>query len=74
MDFDDLLMNINILFRDFPAVLEQYRNRFDYVLVDEYQDTNYTQYLIVHKLSEFTATCALLAMTLRASIHSAVHA
>ena len=52
MDFDDLLMNINILFRDFPAVLEQYRNRFDYVLVDEYQDTNYTQYLIVHKLSE----------------------
>ena len=52
MDFDDLLMNINILFRDFPAVLEQYRNRFDYVLVDEYQDTNYAQYIIVHKLSE----------------------
>jgi DNA helicase-2/ATP-dependent DNA helicase PcrA len=52
MDFDDLLMNINILFRDFPEVLEQYRNRFDYVLVDEYQDTNYAQYVIVHKLSE----------------------
>ncbi len=52
MDFDDLLMNINILFRDFPEVLEQYRNRFDYVLVDEYQDTNYSQYVIVHKLSE----------------------
>lgn len=52
MDFDDLLMNINILFRDFPAVLEQYRNRFDYILVDEYQDTNYAQYIIVHKLSE----------------------
>ncbi|MGB8357628.1 MAG: UvrD-helicase domain-containing protein, partial [Bacteroidales bacterium] len=52
MDFDDLLMNINILFRDFPAVLEQYRKRFDYVLVDEYQDTNYAQYVIVHKLSE----------------------
>ena len=52
MDFDDLLMNINILFRDFPAVLEQYRNRFDYVLVDEYQDINYAQYVIVHKLSE----------------------
>ncbi len=52
MDFDDLLMNINILFRDFPAVLEDYRNRFDYVLVDEYQDTNYAQYIIVHKLSE----------------------
>jgi DNA helicase-2/ATP-dependent DNA helicase PcrA len=52
MDFDDLLLNINILFRDFPAVLEEYRNRFDYVLVDEYQDTNYSQYIIVHKLSE----------------------
>lgn len=52
MDFDDLLMNINILFRDFPGVLEEYRNRFDYVLVDEYQDTNYAQYIIVHKLSE----------------------
>lgn len=52
MDFDDLLMNINILFRDFPAVLDEYRNRFDYVLVDEYQDTNYAQYIIVHKLSE----------------------
>lgn len=52
MDFDDLLLNINILFNDFPAVLEQYRNRFDYILVDEYQDTNYAQYIIVHKLSE----------------------
>ena len=52
MDFDDLLMNINILFRDFPAVLEEYRQRFDYVLVDEYQDTNFAQYIIVHKLSE----------------------
>lgn len=52
MDFDDLLMNINILFRDFPAVLEEYRNRFDYILVDEYQDTNYSQYVIVRKLSE----------------------
>ena len=52
MDFDDLLMNINILFRDFPAVLEEYRTRFDYILVDEYQDTNYAQYIIVHRLSE----------------------
>lgn len=52
MDFDDLLLNINILFRDFPSVLEEYRNRFDYVLVDEYQDTNFSQYIIVHKLSE----------------------
>jgi DNA helicase-2/ATP-dependent DNA helicase PcrA len=51
MDFDDLLMNTNILFRDFPAVLEEYREKFRYILVDEYQDTNYSQYLIVKKLS-----------------------
>lgn len=51
MDFDDLLLNTNILFRDFPAVLKVYQERFNYVLVDEYQDTNYSQYLIVKKLS-----------------------
>jgi DNA helicase-2/ATP-dependent DNA helicase PcrA len=51
MDFDDLLLNTNILFRDFPDVLSAYQNRFSYVLVDEYQDTNYSQYLIVKKLS-----------------------
>ena len=52
MDFDDLLLNTNILFRDFPDLLEQYQERFGYVLVDEYQDTNYSQYLIVKRLSE----------------------
>ncbi|MBN2521190.1 MAG: UvrD-helicase domain-containing protein [Bacteroidales bacterium] len=52
MDFDDLLLNINILFRDFPEVLEKYKERFDYILVDEYQDTNYAQYVIVKKLAE----------------------
>jgi DNA helicase-2/ATP-dependent DNA helicase PcrA len=51
MDFDDLLLNTNILFRDFPAVLTAYQTRFNYVLVDEYQDTNYSQYLIVKKLA-----------------------
>jgi DNA helicase II / ATP-dependent DNA helicase PcrA len=51
MDFDDLLLNTNILFRDFPDVLLNYQKRFNYVLVDEYQDTNYSQYLIVKKLS-----------------------
>jgi DNA helicase-2/ATP-dependent DNA helicase PcrA len=52
MDFDDLLLNTNILFRDFPEVLQKYRERFRYILVDEYQDTNYSQYLIINKLSE----------------------
>lgn len=51
MDFDDLLLNTNILFRDFPNVLAAYQERFNYVLVDEYQDTNYSQYLIVKKLA-----------------------
>ena len=52
MDFDDLLINTNILFRDYPDVLSNYQNRFNYILVDEYQDTNYAQYLIIKKLSE----------------------
>jgi DNA helicase II / ATP-dependent DNA helicase PcrA len=51
MDFDDLLLNTNILLRDFPEVLNTFQERFQYVLVDEYQDTNYSQYLIVKKLS-----------------------
>jgi len=52
MDFDDLLLQTNLLFRDHPEVLDRYREAFDYVLVDEYQDTNYSQYLIIKKLSE----------------------
>ncbi len=51
MDFDDLLLKTNLLFRDNPDILEKYQNRFDYVLVDEYQDTNFAQYMIVKKLS-----------------------
>ena len=51
MDFDDLLFNMNILLRDFPDVLLKYQNRFHYIMVDEYQDTNYSQYLIVKKLA-----------------------
>lgn len=51
MDFDDLLLNTNILIRDVPDVLEKYQNLFKYILVDEYQDTNYSQYLILKKLS-----------------------
>ena len=51
MDFDDILLYTNILLRDFPDVLEKLRNRFNFILVDEYQDTNFSQYLIVKKLS-----------------------
>ena len=51
MDFDDLLLNTNILFRDFPDVLAKYQQKFKFILVDEYQDTNYSQYLIVKKLA-----------------------
>ena len=52
MDFDDLLLQTNILFRDHPEVLNKYRNFFQYVLVDEYQDTNFAQHLIVQRLCE----------------------
>jgi DNA helicase-2/ATP-dependent DNA helicase PcrA len=51
MDFDDLLLNTNILLRDFPDILAKYQKAFQYILVDEYQDTNYAQYLIVNKLA-----------------------
>ncbi len=53
MDFDDLLLNTNILFRDHPEILTKYQEKFRYILVDEYQDTNFAQYLIVKKLSQF---------------------
>ena len=51
MDFDDLLYKINVLFRDFPEVLYKYQQKFQYIMVDEYQDTNFSQYLIVKKLA-----------------------
>ncbi len=51
MDFDDLLFNTNVLLRDFPEVLFKYQQKFKYILVDEYQDTNHAQYLIVKKLA-----------------------
>ncbi|MBQ8564520.1 MAG: UvrD-helicase domain-containing protein [Bacteroidaceae bacterium] len=50
MDFDDLLLYTNILFRDHPDVAQKYRDLFRYVLVDEYQDTNFSQHLIVNQL------------------------
>lgn len=52
MDFDDLLLQTNILFRDFPDILRRYQERFQYLLVDEYQDTNYAQYIIIRRLAQ----------------------
>ena len=52
MDFDDLLLYTNILFRDHPDILERYRNQFQFILVDEYQDTNFAQHLIVKQLAD----------------------
>lgn len=52
MDFDDLLLQTNILFRDHPDVLAKYQDFFSYILVDEYQDTNFAQHLIVQRLCE----------------------
>ena len=54
MDFDDILYYMNVLLRDFPDVLYKYQNRFQYILIDEYQDTNFAQYLIIKKLAALT--------------------
>lgn len=51
MDFDDLLFNTSILLREFPDVLNKYQQRFKYVMIDEFQDTNLTQYYITKKLA-----------------------
>lgn len=52
MDFDDLLFYTNCLFRDYPEVLKAYQERFQFILVDEYQDTNFAQYLVVKQLAD----------------------
>ena len=52
MDFDDILLNMNILLRDNPQACQSISERFDYIMVDEYQDTNFSQYLILKKLSQ----------------------
>ncbi len=51
MDFDDLLFNTNILLRDYPAALHKYQHKFKYIMVDEYQDTNFSQYVIIKQLA-----------------------
>ncbi len=50
MDFDDLLFKTNVLLRDFPDLLHKYQQKFAFILVDEYQDTNFAQYLIIRQL------------------------
>lgn len=52
MDFDDILLNMNILLRDNHEAMESVSGRFDYIMVDEYQDTNFAQYIILKKLSQ----------------------
>lgn len=52
MDFDDLLLNTNLLLHQHPDILHKYQEKFRFILVDEYQDTNFSQYLIVKKLAE----------------------
>ncbi len=60
MDFDDLLYWTNVVLRDFPDVLNKYQNRFKCIMVDEYQDTNYSQYLIVKRLAaKFENICVV---------------
>ncbi len=51
MDFDDLLYNMYVLLSKSPEVLHKYQHKFKYVLVDEFQDTNYAQYMILKKLA-----------------------
>ena len=52
MDFDDLLLKTNELLNSYPETLSKYQNIFKYILVDEYQDTNHSQYLIIRSLSD----------------------
>ena len=60
MDFDDLLFNTNVLFRDHLDVLNKYQNRFKYVMVDEFQDTNVSQYAITKKLAAQSRNIAVV--------------
>lgn len=60
MDFDDLLFNTNVLLRDYPDILNKYQDKFRYIMVDEYQDTNFSQYVIVKQLAaKFQNICVV---------------
>ncbi len=60
MDFDDLLFNTNVLFKEHTDVLNKYQQRFQYVMVDEFQDTNISQYLITRKLAAVRQNIAVV--------------
>ena len=60
MDFDDLLLKTNELFFRFKEVREKYQQHFQYIMVDEYQDTNYSQYLIVKAIAEYYKNIAVV--------------
>jgi DNA helicase-2/ATP-dependent DNA helicase PcrA len=60
MDFDDLLFNTNVLLRDYPDILNKYQDKFRYIMVDEYQDTNFSQYVIIKQLAaKFQNICVV---------------
>ena len=70
MDFDDLLLKTNELLTRFPDVLAKYQDRFRYILVDEYQDTNHSQYLIVRALADrFQNICVVVINVLYLICH-----
>ncbi|MFH1097471.1 MAG: UvrD-helicase domain-containing protein [Candidatus Desantisbacteria bacterium] len=52
LDFDDIIMKTIHLFQESPQILSHYQTRFNYIMVDEYQDTNYSQYLLIRMLAE----------------------
>lgn len=60
MDFDDLLFNTNVLFKEHPDVLNKYQQRFHYLLIDEFQDTNISQYLIAKRLAAVRQNIAVV--------------
>ncbi len=60
MDFDDLLIKPLILFKNHPEILQKYQNRFKYIMVDEYQDTNYAQYMITKQLASKHVNLAIV--------------
>ncbi len=66
MDFDDLLYNTNVLLRDNPDILRHYQEYFRYILVDEYQDTNFAQHLIVSQLCSATENLCVVGDDARA--------